>query len=74
MNKTVMEKIYQDRRYLDYLRNNPAWYKILHYSPNQVDNFINEVKGFYKIRLEDKLATWQNNIGFIQSIIEYIKK
>ncbi len=74
MQENIMNAIYQDTRLLEYLRYHPEWYKILYYNPNNLNAFLDEAKGHYKIRMTDKIEEFKNQLSFITSIIEYVNK
>lgn len=72
--REIVAKIYSDQRFVNYIRYNPRWYKILYYYPERVDDFFSEAKEAMKIRFSDQIEQLKGQISFLSSLIEYINK
>lgn len=74
MNKEILNKIYNTREYLEYLRYHPKWYYYLDSDPNNFKVFESVVKKEYKITSYDKLERVKGKINFFTSMINYFNK
>lgn len=74
MNKDILNKIYNTREYLEYLRYHPKWYYYLDSDPNNFKVFESVVKKEYKITSYDKLERVKEKINFFTSMINYFNK
>ncbi len=72
--KEIIDYLYENNVFLNYIRYNPHWYKILYYEPERFEEFLNEAKENLKITMKDKIERMQNQIEFITSLVDYIKK
>lgn len=72
MDKTILNKIYQNEAYLNYLRYHPKWYMILEQNPYYFKEFESEVKKELKITTYDKIENLKKQINFINGIIKYL--
>ncbi len=59
--------------YKEYIRTNSYWYKILNRNPNEIDNFIKEVKEKYKLRMSDKINDIVDKIDMINRFISVLR-
>ncbi len=73
IDKIILEKIYNNKYYLEYLRNNPKWYYYLDEEPNNFKVFEENVKKEYKITMPDKLEKVKERINFISTLINYFQ-
>lgn len=72
MNKEILDKIYNNDLYLEYLRYHPNWYVILNNNPNVYNDFEKEVKIKYKLITYDKIENFKKQIDFINGIVRYL--
>jgi len=72
MNKEILDKIYNNDLYLEYLRYHPNWYVILNNNPNVYNDFEKEVKIKYKLTTYDKIENFKKQIDFINGIVRYL--
>ena len=73
IDKNILDKIYNNKYYLEYLRNNPKWYYYLDEEPRNFKVFEENVKKEYKITVPDKLEKVKDRINFVSSIINYFQ-
>lgn len=73
MNLDIQMKLNNNNLYLNYLRSNAYWYKILNRSPERFDEFAEEVKTKYKLRVSDKISSITDNINFVSSMLNTLK-
>ena len=71
MDKIVLNIIYNNPVYLDYLRHNPKWYPILENDPNTINDFISSLKKDLKMTTFDRIEDAKKKINFISSMINY---
>lgn len=74
MRDEILEKIYANPTYLEYLRKNPKWYYFLDQNPAQFKDFEATVKKELKLTTYDKLENIKTQISFASSIINYFSK
>lgn len=72
MDKMILDKIYNNDLYLDYLRYNPKWYVILNDNPKLYIEFEKEVKKKYKLTTYDKIENFKKQIDFVNGIVKYL--
>ena len=60
MNRDILDKIYNNELYLEYLRYHPKWYVILNDNPSFYSEFEKEVKTKYKITTYDKIENFKS--------------
>ena len=73
MNKSVQQKLTEDKKMADFLKMNSYWYKGLNRKEENYKEFVNEMKKKYNLRVTDKISGAIDNIDFISSILETIK-
>ena len=66
--------LYANPHYLTYLRNNPRWYKILHYDPKMFDEFIKEADIKMHLTKKDSLVSFNKKLSFVSSLMQYLAK
>jgi hypothetical protein len=66
-------KIKENPLYMEYLRRNSNWYKILNRHPELINNFIDECKTHYQIRPVDRINDLLEKLELVQTIINTIK-
>ena len=74
MKDEVLEKIYGNNNYLEYLRRNPKWYYFLDLDTKNLKFFEEAAKKDLKITTYDKIENIKNQITFASSIINYFTK
>lgn len=57
----------------DYLRVNSYWYKYLNRDGRYLKQVEEEAKEYFKVRLEDKVKKFSNNIDTISTFLELLK-
>lgn len=73
MNLDLQFRIKNNPKYLQYLRENSYWYKILNRNPLMFDRFVEKVKEDYKLRTSDKISKALGTIEMFQNIISSLK-
>ena len=71
---SYMSFMYDNPVYLEYLRYNPRWYKILYYEPSMLSEFKKEAQERLKIRAVDKLDNFSNKLKLFSSLGSYFNK
>ncbi|MGM9877483.1 MAG: YlbE-like family protein [Bacilli bacterium] len=66
---TIKEKLLEDEKYLQFLRENSNWYKTLNRDKNEYNNFLKEMKIKYKLRTIDKVDNIIDSVDLITKII-----
>ncbi len=74
MDEKIMNFLYQNPIYLNYIRYHPEWYKILYYTPEKMNEFIKEAKKELKLTTFDKIENFKKQLGFLESLIDYLTK
>ena len=74
MRDDILQKLYSNSIYLEYLRNHPKWYYFLEQNPNNFVLFENTLKQELKITTYDKLENLKNQIHIISKFMDYFKK
>ena len=69
-----MKYFYDNPLYLEYLRYNPRWYKILHYDQTMFDTFINEANEKMHLTKRDSLLDFNKKLSFVSSLMQYLAK
>lgn len=69
MNKIIKEKLVKDPKYLNFLRENSSWYKVLNRDKNKYEDFIKEMKIKYRLRAIDKVDDIIDSVDLITKII-----
>lgn len=72
MDISILQKIYSNPMYLNYLRYHPKWYVILNQNPSAYSDFEKELKVNLKITTADKIENLRKQIDFINSMIKYM--
>ena len=73
MRDDILEKLYSNPVYLDYLRNHPKWYYYLEQNPENFFVFEKTLKEELKITTYDKLENIRKQINTISKFMEYFK-
>lgn len=59
--------------YLDYIRNNSYWYKILTREPSKISDFKKEVKEFQKQQRLEKVSSLLHYVELMQTVANSLK-
>ena len=62
-------KIKSNPLYIDFLHKNSYWYKVLNRYPDKFNDFVDEVKIYYKLRPVDKINKALSTFEMISTII-----
>lgn len=73
MNDNILQKLYANPQYLEYLRFHPKWYYYLEQNPNNFAIFERTVKEELKITTYDKLEKLKKQINFATKFMDYFK-
>jgi hypothetical protein len=73
MRDEILNKLYNNSVYLEYLRYHPKWYYYLEDNPNNYLIFERKVKEDLKITTYDKLEKMKKQISFASKFIDYFK-
>ena len=73
MNVFVQQKLNEDKKMADLLKQNSYWYKKLNRKEESYKEFVNDMKTKYNLRVTDKISGAIDNIDFISSILETLK-
>ena len=68
MNQSVKQKLDENVKYNELLRQNSYYYKYLNRAPNYYDQFVKEIKEKYKLRTIDKIDNIIDTIDIISKI------
>ena len=69
-----MKYFYDNPVYLEYLRYNPRWYKILYYDPSMLNAFLEEANTNLHLTKRDSLLEINKKLSFISSLMQYLAK
>jgi hypothetical protein len=67
----IIEKLYNNEQYLNYLRRHPKWYYYLDLDPKYFSEFERVVKKALKITTYDKLEAIKKQVNFASAMIKY---
>jgi hypothetical protein len=67
----IIEKLYNNEQYLDYLRRHPKWYYYLDLDPGYFKEFERVVKKALKLTTYDKLEAIKRQVNFASAMINY---
>lgn len=73
MSLEVQFKLRSNPKYIQYIRENSYWYKILNRNPMMFSKFEEKVKEDYKLRFSDKLSKALSTIEMFQNIVSSLK-
>lgn len=73
MTLDVQFKLKGNPNYINYLRQNSYWYKILNRHPEKLKDFIEEAKTYYGLRTTDRLERAVETISLLQNILSTMK-
>lgn len=70
----MMNYFYDNPVYLEYLRYNPKWYKILYYDSDMLKDFILEANTNLHLTKRDSLLEFNKKLSFVSSLMQYLAK
>ena len=71
MSPALLNKIYSNHLYLEYLRYHPNWYVILNNDESMYKEFEKEIKVTYKITTYDKIENLKKQVDFVNGMLKY---
>ena len=69
-----MNYFYDNPQYLEYLRYNPRWYKILYYEPTMLEDFIQEANNKLHLTKRDTIIDFNKKLSFVSTLMQYLAK
>lgn len=72
MSQNLLNIIYNNPLYLEYLRYHPKWYVILNNNENMFKEFEKEIKVAYKITTYDKINNLKKQVDFVNGMLKYL--
>lgn len=69
MRKEVLDKLKENKKYHNFLRENSNWYKQLNRDPENYNLFISKMKEKYKLRTIDKVDNFVDSVDLITKIM-----
>ena len=69
MKSEVLNKLKDNKKFHEYLRQNSNYYKMLNRNPKNYDKFIKDMKVKYKLRTIDKVDNFVDSVDLITKII-----
>lgn len=73
MQKYILEKLYQDPKMLELLKENSEWIKYLNRDSRKYEEFVAVMKEKYRLRKTDKINDVIDNIDLISNLFNAIK-
>ena len=73
MQKYILEKLYQDPKMLELLKENSEWIKYLNRDPRKYEEFVAVMKEKYRLRKTDKINDVIDNIDLVSNLFNAIK-
>lgn len=73
MELEIQQKLREDKKMYAYLKENSEWMKLLNRNKNHYQNFINEMKEKYRLRMTDKVSDAIDNIDLISTVLSTLK-
>lgn len=73
MQKYILEKLYQDPKMLELLKENSDWIKYLNRDSRKYEEFVAVMKEKYRLRKTDKINDVIDNIDLISNLFNAIK-
>lgn len=73
MELEIQQKLREDKKMYAYLKENSEWMKLLNRNKDHYQNFINEMKEKYKLRVTDKVSDAIDNIDLISTVLSTLK-
>lgn len=73
MDNILQNKIFQDNKMAELLKHNSYWYKELNRNSDNYQNFINDMKEKYHLKVTDRINDAIDNIDLISNILQSLK-
>lgn len=73
MSLEVQFRLKSNPKYIQYIRENSYWYKILNRDSSMFSEFESRVKEYYKLRFSDRLTKTLSTIEMFQNVISSLK-
>jgi len=73
MTLDVQFKLKGNPNYINYLRQNSYWYKILNRNPDLINEMVKEMKDRYKLNTGDKIERIGEKLSMIDTILKVIE-
>lgn len=73
MSLDIQFKLKSNPKYIQYIRENSYWYKILNRNPLMFARFEEKVREDYKLRFSDRLSKALSTIEMFQNIVSSLK-
>ena len=73
MQRFVLDKLYQDPKMLELLKENSEWIKYLNRDPKKYEEFVAVMKEKYRLRKTDKINDVIDNIDLISNLFNALK-
>lgn len=69
MRQEVIEKIRNNKEWLNYLRKEPSWYRLLSRDPYQIEKFERASLQFYKKTFPDRLGRFNDSLQMASALM-----
>lgn len=69
----VQQKLQEDRKMDELLKQNSYWYKELNRNSDHYKKFVEAMKEKYRLKMSDKINDAIDNIDLIQGILDNLK-
>lgn len=73
MNLILQQKLEENPKLAELLKQNSYWFKPLNRSEENYQEFLKNMKDKYRLRMTDKISDAIDNIDMISSILETLK-
>jgi hypothetical protein len=73
MTLDIQFKLKSNPYYIQYLRENSYWYKILNRNPSMFNKFTEEVKREYHLRTSDKISKTLSTLEMLTNVVSNLK-
>lgn len=73
MQRIVLDKLYQDPKMLELLKENSEWIKYINRDPRKYEEFVAVMKEKYRLRKTDKINDVIDNIDLISNLFNALK-
>lgn len=70
MNLIVQQKLSEDKKMNDFLKQNSYWIKELNRDDENYKKYVNEMKKKYRLNMTDKISDTIDNIDIITSVLQ----
>lgn len=73
MDIILQQKLIEDKKMAEYLKQNSYWYKDLNRNSDNYKNFTNAMKEKYHLKVTDRISDAIDNIDIITGILDTLK-